>query len=174
MIPTISQECSEFLEQSRGLPLIKPLPRNGDGFRRVKVRKRKTDNPVYSTLNTAFSDYAQLAQRAIFVETKPNLEPSDMMLESFYIFPINGFKFLYCPQVKSSTKQYQESFDRMLNVLSEDAAKNLLSDVLKRTYISDRLHEGINGECELIIYDIPYFYAVRKSIVNDYYNFFYK
>ena len=151
-------ECSEFVDQSHGHPLRKFLPSSYDDVHRVKVRKRRNKDEFNESFNQAFDEEThEIRQRAVFVNGVRNLEEGH---ESFFIFPPNGFKFLYCTEVMNSSNEYQSVYESMLDVDDGDTFKELL----KFTYRSDNLVEGLEAEAEIIIYNIPYFYAVRESV----------
>ena len=66
----LRENCSQFIYQSKGLPLIKLLPVSYDDFQKVKLRKRKGDK-VAPQFNEAFIDNIyNLRQRALFANTE--------------------------------------------------------------------------------------------------------
>ena len=69
MLPTLAYECSEFLLESGGKPLLKNLPKRSDGFVRVKVRRRppkdETGNDDYSFYNYPYNRYYLIGQDGI-------------------------------------------------------------------------------------------------------------
>lgn len=167
---TIVKECSDFLKESQGSPLIKFLPKNGSDIRKIKVRKNKSETPFDKAFNTVFSDHANLRKRCVFTNGASyfkNSEPSGDM-SPFYIFPIDGFKFMYSPNVIDSSAQYQESFNWFNHILSKCKATETFSDVLKYDYKSNDLLEGIKLGCEIILYGFPYYYAIRKQSIKSY------
>lgn len=172
MLPTLINECSQFLTSSYGLPLQKNLPIHSDGFRKVKVRKKKKLNSDFIELfNEVFEDHEDLYQRAIFASSvTPN--PIDT-LEPFYIFPIDGFKFVYAENVSNTSDTYKEVFDKLMRNLDNVQGIEIFLDVLRFNYKKDDLRLGIESGSEIIIYGIPYYYAIRKSIIDDYRKFFY-
>lgn len=168
MLPTLSYECSEFLMESGGLPLLKNLPRFKDGFTKIKVRHQRTTDPFLETFNTAFADErTRLMQRAVFAQGESSFIPStDPNLEPFYIFPVDGFRYMYNPSA-SSAMEYKETFDKLVSNVGESAPE-ILQKLLKYDYVFDRLEEGISSGSEIIFYGIPYYFALRKSIIDDY------
>ncbi len=151
------RECSEFLERSHGCPLKKYLPETYADIHRVKVRKRQGSDQFNRKFNEAFDKETHLLrQRAVFANGTQAVEEGQ---EMFYILPPNGFKFLYSTEVENSSKQYQSVFESILDVDDGETFKELL----KFTYTSDNLQEGLEAGAEIIVYNIPYFYAVRES-----------
>lgn len=163
MIPTINKECSNFLNLSKGNYLIKYLKSEGEGLRKVKVRRKKWNSEFVEVFNSAFPEYNEILQRSIITSHEPNISDG----EAFYIFPIDGFKFLYNPNVKDIVKTYKEIFLK-LKLIFSDESSTFMNDILKNGYMSDKLDYAINENSQIIIYNIPYYYALRKSLVDDY------
>ena len=173
MLPTLIKECSQFLELSEGNPLIKNLPIHSDGFRKVKVRKKKKIKEDFVELfNEVFEDHEDLYQRAIFASSNTTFNPLEEV-EPFYIFPIDGFKFMYAENVANTSNTYKEIFDKLMQNLDNTQGIEIFSDVLRFNYKKDDLAGGIKAGAEIIIYAIPYYYAIRKSLIDDYKKFFY-
>lgn len=172
MLPTLSYECSEYLIESNGKPLIKNLPRNLAGFSKVKVRHRRSSNKFIESFNGAFTDErSKLLQRSIFAHgEKSFIASEDSTREPFYIFPVDGFRYMYNPSVATTT-EYEKTFETLVSNIGQ-SAPDLFQKVLKYDYIFDRLADGISGGSEIIIYGIPYYFALRKSLIDDYSNFF--
>jgi hypothetical protein len=171
MILSLNKECPQFLQESHRKPLLKSLPIHNDGFRKVKVRKKNINAQFVDVFNSVFADHDDLFQRAIFASS---IElPSDEKTEPFYIFPIDGYKFMYAENVISTSDVYREMFDTLIGNLKNEASIEIFSDILRFNYKRDSLVEGIEAGAEIIIYGIPYYYAVRKSLVDDYTKFFY-
>ncbi len=84
-------------------------------------------------------------------------------MESFYIFPIDGYKFMYSREVENSGQEYKQVFDTLFEQFGEKIGNEVITDLLRFTYTSKSLHEGITSGSELIIYGIPYFYAIRTT-----------
>ena len=164
MIPTITKECGQFLEESRRKALIKMLPTEGIGFRRVKVRKKDWDSSFISSFNNAFNDYKNLMQRCVLASS----EPEEIVgREPFYIFPVDGYQYLYSPAVESAKNHYEGLFHKISDCVKEHSV-DLFMDILQSEYVSDNIEIALEHNYEIILYDIPYYYAVRKSIVDDY------
>lgn len=172
MLTTLTYECSEFLSASEGRPLLKNLPRYRDGFIKVKVRQKRSTSPFIESFNNAFADErSRLLQRSVVGYGEAAFTPStDPTLEPFYIFPVDGFRYMYNPSA-ASTAEYKETFDKLLTNVGESAPE-LFQKVLKYDYVFDKLTEGITGGSEIIFYGIPYYFALRKSIIDDYKSFY--
>ena len=170
LLPTIKNECSQFLSESNNLPLLKNLPVNNDGFRKVKVRIKRKRNIVIESFNRSFSEHKELFQRAIFANGEASFTPSnDSNLEPFYIFPINGYKFIYNPIVENAHANYHTAVNDLLKVVpSYDVAVDMFSKIIKSSYTNENMPEGIKSGAELVLFNIPYYYAIRKTIVDDY------
>lgn len=172
MLPTIASECSEFLMESCGRPLVKNLPVAKAGFCKVKVRHQRLANEFVESFNSAFAaSHSKLLQRAVIARgVKASIPPTSTSVEPFYIFPINGFRYMYNPV--ASTTDYNETYARLLGSVGA-AASEILKDLLKYDYVFDNLVEGIDAGSEIIIYGIPHYFALRKSLVGDYDQFVY-
>lgn len=166
----IIRECKEFLKASNGNPLIRFLPQPGTEYRKVKVRKRSRKSSVDDLFNTVFSEHPDLRQRCIFANGEKG-EPAvktyaNSGTEAFYVFPIDGFRFMYSPRVTHSETEYAKLYEEVATM--HDNPTDLLAEMLKFDYTSDDLETAINNGCEIIIYGIPYFYAVKKSSILSY------
>ena len=157
MLPTLLNECSDFLIQSDGLPLTKNLPKTYAGFQKIKVRKKKLINKQYAqSFNETFNSYNDILQRSVFANTNEYCSPDR---EPFYIFPTNDFKFMYNPHVDNTQIHYEKSFKTITSWLNESDGKKVFSDVIKTHFISNDLVNGISSKSEIIIYGINYYYG---------------
>jgi len=166
----IKKQCSQFIDESAGFPVAKNLPQTYEDFQKVKVRKRKHSNAFSNTFNGAFKDELNdLRERAIFVNGWNTFEESaEGGVEPFYVFPINGFKFLYSKEVENSTQNYKQVFESVFCQMGEESGKEVLADLLRFTYVSENLSTGIESGAEIILYGIPYYYALRESCIDSY------
>lgn len=163
--------CSQFFIESCRLPLLKNLARSYGDFDKVKVRKRKGESGDFTeTFNEAFEkQHPGLRQRAIFSNGPSTFQPIyNENIEPFYVFPINGYKFMYSREVENSGQEYKQVFDTLFEEFGEEKGNEVLTDLLRFTYTSNTLNEGIESGSEIIVYGIPYFYAIRASSVTDY------
>jgi hypothetical protein len=172
MLPTIEKECSTFLQESGGFPLLKNLPINNDGFRKVKVRKKKNlKSNIVNAFNDTFKEHNDLLQRSIFAHGMNAFIPSnDRQLEPFFIFPINGYKFLYADNVNNTTEAYKDTLSKLIETYGS-AGIRTFQEVLKFQYTFENLIGGLTSGSEIIIYDIPYYYAIRYSLIENYESF---
>lgn len=166
MIPTLREECFEFLNESNGNYLVKNLPKKYQGFARVKVRLGRTKNQFEENFNQAFeSRKKRLHQSGIFAYPDITwLEPQSEA-EPFYIFPINGYQLIFNPVVKNSKNDYDFVDDMHIS-------QQIITDQLQISYQSGTLLEAMEHKCEIIIYGIPYYYAIRATLIDDYKQFF--
>lgn len=167
----IREQCSEFLQI--GHPLFRLLSTSYNDFAKIKVRKKDKQDPIVTAYNKAFEQqFFNLRQRAIFAYPQiPQITEHDIQqnVEPFYIFPINGFKFLYSREVKNSGRDYQQVINTLFeNLGNNQRAIEIVTDVLKYTYCHDNLIEGILSNSEIIIYNIPFYYAIRVEKNPDY------
>lgn len=149
----IKTECQQFIRESGGAPVFKTLNRNTD-FVKVKARLRKSDASFSETFNRAFKHVANLRQRAIFAH---GLVESD---DSYYLFPIDGYQFVYNPQISDSSQltTIQESLND----------PDIFTELLRHNYTNSNLTEGIESGAELLFHNIQYCYAVRTGSIDSY------
>lgn len=161
--------CSQFFEESGGSPLLKNLPETYGNFHKVKVRKRKGVDVFNDTFNEAFdAEHPGLRQRAIFANGELSFVEEGEELEPFFIFPIDEYKFMYSLEVENSSRDYKQVFDSLFEEFGARKGNQVICDLLAFTYRQENLAEGIEQGSELILYNIPYYYAIRTSIVDDY------
>lgn len=165
----LNTRCSQFISESGEIPLLKNLSCSYEDFHRVKVRKRKSGDGFNNVFNDAFCDEAYLLrQRAMFANGPDSFNISTAeTLEPFFVFPIDGFKFMYSREVQNSDDDYKQVFETIVEQCGDDSL-DMVTDLLKFSYIHDHLAEGLENGCEVIIYNIPYYYALRASLVDDY------
>jgi hypothetical protein len=165
----IQVKCSNFLEMSGGLPLLKNLPCHYEDFRKVKLRLRKkqSNEKFNKTFNEAFDEIPHLRQRAMFANGPSTFIAENGEKEPFYIFPVDGFQFMYSLEVTNSNTDYMEAFDTLLSSVSSGVDK-LMEQVLKYSYTHSKLDEGIEHGSEIILFNMPFCYAIRVSSVEGY------
>jgi len=163
----LTKQCSRFFAESNGSPLFKSLPSSYNDFQKVKVRYHKKDTAFAETFNEAFKqEQPKLRQRAVFVSGVAHIN-EDSNSDSFYIFPTDKFKFMYSKEVTNSNDSYQKAFDSILEQFnSKNEAEQVIADLLQYTYVSDTLNEGIKSQAEIILYNIPYYYAIRANTIS--------
>lgn len=165
----LKTRCSQFLEDSNSLPLLKNLPETYGDFHKVKVRKRKGEDDFTETFNEAFEEeHTDLWQRAVFANGLTSFEPEDGDFETFFIFPINGYKYMYCAEVENSSQEYKQVFDNIFEEFGSEKGQDVITDLLRFTYVQEELDKGIETGAEIVIYNIPFYYAIRTSSIGDY------
>jgi hypothetical protein len=76
---------------------------------------------------------------------------------------------MYNTQVVDSNQDYKQAFDSMLEQFNDnDQAIQILSDLLQYTYTGENLTEGLDHGAEIIMYNVPYYYAIRTTVVDSY------
>lgn len=166
----ISQQCSRFLSESDDQGLVRLLPSDYKDIHKVKARKRNLNTPFTETFNQAFKEIGgDLCQRAIFAQGEDSfVAESTENQEPFYVFPINGYKYLYSEEVINSSSDYKKVFEVMFDHFGGEKGKDIVTDLIKFSYKTTNLAEGIKQGSEIIFYNIPFYYAVRQSIVDGY------
>lgn len=171
-LTVIKDQCNQFLYESDGLPLVRNLPQTYQDFQKVKVRKRKASNDFSDTFNNAFKDEINsLRERAIFTNSVETIDRNSAdFADVFYVFPINGYQFLYSKEVENSTNSYKKVFESIFNQMNEESAAEVFTDLLKFNYITEDLAAGIESGAEIIIYGISHYYVIRESSIDNYNN----
>ena len=167
----LKKNCSQFFLESCGLPLLKNLSNSSDALHKVKVRKRKGEIGDFTeTFNEAFeTQHPGLRQRAIFANGIASFQPIQTNeSQPCYIFPIDGYKFMYSREVENSGHEYKQVFETLFEQFGEEKGNEVLTDLLRFTYTSKNLNEGIETGSEIIIYGIPYFYAYKVNATDGY------
>lgn len=166
----IHQQCSKFVSESGGLAVVKLLPTEYKDVHKVKARKRNLNTPFTETFNQAFKEIGgDLCQRAIFAQGEETFVSENTQdQEKFYVFPINGYKYLYSEEVCNSSSDYKKVLDVMFEHFGGEKGKDVVTDLIKFSYKTSDLREGINQGAEIIFYNIPFYYAVRSSLYEDY------
>ena len=125
---------------------------------------------ISETFNNAFkSKLYKIRQRAIFAngEVSSHNIVEDAQ-DSFYIFPVDGYKFIYSKEVENSTEDYKQVIESVFGQFGEQKGKEVVTDLLRFSYTSKHLAEGILSGSEIVVYGIPFYYAVRSSSVDNY------
>lgn len=164
----LATHCSQFINESGGLPVFRNLPTTYSDVQRVKARKRKAVDGVTETFNQAFQQEARdLGQRAVYVYGQLAEDSGTGDTEPFYVFPVNGYKFIYNSEVGQSKHTYQQALEQVIEQFASPTnGIELLIDLLKYTYQSVDLAEGISAGAEIIVYNIPHYYVVRSSVID--------
>lgn len=171
-IKILNERCSQFLNEAGNCPLLKFLPNKYNDFHKVKVRRRKNYNAGKEEFAGAFNEafdtqIKDLRERAVFANGPTSLQKREKTdQDPFYIFPIDGFKFMYSTEVEHSSTDYKHVFDAMFEAFGHDKGNEIITELLKFNYKSSNIHEGIVQGAEIILYNIPYFYAVRQTTIN--------
>lgn len=163
IFPTIKLECNQFISESLGYPIFKCLPKNKDAFVKIKARHRKTpDQQFKNAFDQAFKEQTtNLLSKAVFCNGDKTPTADE---ELFYIFPINGYKFLYNKNEKNTSKTYQNALTEIIDIVAENQAINLLTTILENDYTNENLSYAIKNNREIIFYNIPYFYAIKVEL----------
>lgn len=157
-INRIKHTCNEFIAESRGIPLLKNLPESYGICKKVKARHSKKLNKINDCFDVAFDEH-KLLQKAIYAHGPntftPILDENVCKYNIFYLFIPNKFRFLYNPAVINSEQTDYDILD-----------SSLLSEVLQYGYVNEDLAAGIEQGAEIIIYNVPYFYAIRAQDID--------
>lgn len=163
----IQHECSQFLYEMDQRCVVRELPKSYDGVQRVKIRQHKRTDTITQVFNEAFNNIHNMRQRSLITHTSPGTVTETH--EPFYVFPVNGYNFMYSKEVRNSTDDYKQLIDVVFEQFSqEDDAAAIVADVVKYSYTNMNLVEGVDAGAEIIFYNIPYYYAVKCSKYPSY------
>jgi hypothetical protein len=176
MIKTLSEECSEFIKESFPYPLLKTLPVTKDGFIKLKIRHKKNkkylSSKTFNIFNSALEKYhTNITFKALYgypIEAVETLSESESTRELFYIFPTNGYKYIYNPNVKSSFAAYNDALSKLQGNNLETAFK----EILQESYVDKDLKNAMISGSEVIFFNISHYYAIRKSLIESSYEEF--
>jgi len=164
----IKTECNDFISESKGNYAQKNLFFDGRFIKKVKVRKKKTKDNFSQLFDEAFeNEYKEIHGRSIFCNG-PHAEENEYK-EAFYVFPITGYKFLYNPDI-DYYREYSKIYDNLQTTMDGTSAKITFKDMIEYSYKQNehKLEDALFSGNEIIFYNIPYYYAVKKSKHPDY------
>ena len=163
----IRAECGEYLRLSEGLPLFKTLPSSYGAFKRVKVRFQKAKDPTSAVFEAAFGhNKPGFRERVVITYPTPQevLETHDL----YYIFPVDGFRYMFSPMVRDSNVDIGGVVNTLIERLDFTEGSSLAADLLQYSYQNTNLVEGLRSEAEILLFDLPNFLAVRVDIDPHY------
>jgi hypothetical protein len=151
----LKEECSEFFELSNNLPLFRVLNKKALGLERVKIRHKKIQqNPTIKALDVVFG-HTDICARTLFAYGKPPENGKHL----YYVFPKNGFKYIYPVKAPNLSKVVEISND----IINDE---NLSEIFVKYSYSDKNLLNGIIAGSEIMIYNISDFYAISVDVVD--------
>ena len=146
LLQQIELDCSHYLQSS--VTLFKQLPSTTQNAQKVKLRHRRSDD-FHQNFNECF-DVSKLYERSLTCYTTLSRELTEGF-EWFAIFPPNSFKYLYNPACSD------------LNNL-RDVDPTLLKQVVDLSYFSEQLQSHTHLDPEVIIFNMPSYYAIRVQV----------
>lgn len=165
---SIIANCRQFLSESNGQPLYKMLPTNGEGFRRVKIRRKARHSHLLEKyFDMAFrEEYPDLRLRSMVAHTRIPTDVSSPYEELFYVFPTDGYKVLF----NRNLNDYETYLDSLNPLIS--SSETLVKDVIEYSFEKSlHIHEAIEIGGDVLVYNIQNYYAIRASLIADYNNF---
>jgi hypothetical protein len=158
----LKEECSQFVSLASA-PLYVQLRDSYPDIAKVKVRKKNTRTVIGEGFDKAFADFYNISQRCVYAKSSRAVFESVADKDIFYMFPIDGFRFLYNNQIEDNLKQHTETLSHLDECMESQQAIGTITEIIKATYTSINISEGINSGAEIMIYNIPRFYAVRAD-----------
>ena len=164
IVDTIRSSCGTFL-QSTDTPLMKGLHSSLPSSK-VKVRFHKRQDNFVEVFNEALFQKVNtpnIHQRCVFANG-PTSFKVEMNTVPHYIFPIDGYRFLYNDRVTDVNEEFRQVMSELKSELkSVEQATDIIRDLLFHTYTSSDLDRGIVEGYEIIIYNIPYYFAINAK-----------
>jgi hypothetical protein len=148
----IRNGCSDFLRESQGRPVFKHLPNCVKVCTKVKVRHKT------SPILERFTSANVIQDSKAFVDTTTIPIPN---VRNYWIFPANGYKYLFNPNVID----YTTSINKILENVSD---VDVVDELIKELYLSDNLNVALMTETQILWYKISHFYAVDCSMFRNY------
>lgn len=162
----ISSECSQYLAESDGLPLMKVLSSSYAIHQKIKVRYRHDNIKI---LDEAFKQQCKnISQRAVFTYTASpdHIAETD---EPYYVFPTNGYRYVYDAGQFGTSKDYQIMVTALLERLeNQTQAYDIVADLLRYNCCSTQLRNGVSAGANIIIYSVPHYFAIKQSAYPNY------
>lgn len=167
---SITQHCSQFIKDSAGAPLFRCLNSNGEGFRKVKIRKKnRHEFELEKYFDMAFDhEYKDVRLRSVVAYTTPPAvrTPSH---ELFYIFPTDGYRVLFNRQVSNYSQYIEELQESVRGCKQPD---ELMKMFFSYAYAhTSNISEAMTPNSTILLYGIQDYYAVRASLIEDYNDF---
>lgn len=164
IIDNIKAECSDFLSQASVYPALKAFNDHGRYLRKVKVRHKKNPVGFIRVIGDALQkEHQNIHIRSVFANG-PHGHAVGM--KTHYIFPKNGFKFLFNPRINDH-EEYRGSYMKLLSLELGDRVKALemMEDSIEYAYINDdtSLHDALKSKKEIIFYNMSYYYTVSSE-----------
>lgn len=164
----LNSQCEQFFEEAGNTPLFRNLPSDYPDIHKVKVRQKKTKESN-EHFNAAFeSRWHKIRERAIFANGIGSLVEGNDNDEPYFVFPIDGFQYIYSPEIQNSDDNYRQVIEMFHDNFGSVEGTNLAVDMIRFSYMHDNLLEGIQNGSEIIIYSIPYYYAARADAFESY------
>jgi len=163
-LQNIKDNCSQFLLESKGIPTFKLLSNSYEELSKVKVRHKKKETLVSHTMD--YANDAKIYNRSVFTYGNNFPTPLEDNKQIYYVFPTDGYEYLYSTSVKHSDTSIRAMFFEFLEKLEpQDSNKipGLISDLLNFTYTNKNLCDGLYHENEILFYNISCFYVVAQN-----------
>jgi len=164
IIENIKKECSDFLSITSVYPALKAFDDHGKYFRKVKVRHKKKPVGFIRIIGDALQkEHRNIHMRSVVVNG-PHSEKDGM--KTHYIFPKNGFKFLFNPRINDH-EEYRYSYTKLLglDLVDKGKALEMMEDSIEYAYTSDNtsLNDALKSKKEIIFYGMQYYYTVSSE-----------
>lgn len=169
IIQKISEECSDFLHLANDQALVKTLKDDNTNFKKVKVRTKISKNNFITAFNDAFCNtHNNMLGRSIFCNGKHKESPDNFHAQ-VYVFPINGFKYLFNPNI-TFHEEYARIYEKLKDSMDRVSAEQLFKDMITYSYNERAVsfNEALFTSKEIIIYGVPYYYAVKVNKFSSY------
>lgn len=154
----IRTKCSSFISESNSLPIFKRLDFTYGTSAKVKVRHSQTF-ATNKVLDEAFGSSIENTIVPVITQALDHVTSSD---EWYYVFPTNGYKYLYSKYIPDY--RYQ-----IATMEAKGVDRSLMVESVRESYThKEQLAEGIGSCVEILLYGLQSFYVVSCSQYPSY------
>jgi len=161
ILDNIRTECSDYLSEMSVYPALKAFNDHGRYIRKVKVRHKKNPTGFIRVIGDALQkEHQDIHVRCVIANGPHGSVPGK---KTHYIFPRNGFKFLFNPRVNNH-EEYRDSYVKLLK-LDLKYTLEMMEDSIEYAYTGDdtSLSNALKSRKEIIFYNMPYYYSVSTE-----------
>ena len=154
----IRTKCSSFISESNSLPIFKRLDFTYGTSSKVKVRHSQT----FATNKVLDEAFASSIENTIVPITTQALDYVTASDEWYYVFPTNGYKFLF-------SKYIPDYRYHIATMEARSVDRSLIVDSVRESYThNEQLSEGIGSSIEILLYGLQSFYVVSCAQYPSY------
>lgn len=159
----IRTNCSQFLKESRNIPLYRGIDGQPEYFisaPEVDRRPRSTPLEIQNLVDDIFMKKFKWKPRSGGVFTSGNYDIALGYGDPFRIYPVDGYKYIWSPDVRDLFYEFWEfkyrtdKYEKMKKYAPERATEDEIREHMTKmvsTYKNTSLAEGIKSGNEIMI-----------------------